>query len=105
MKMDDSAVRKMTLQEFRTCQQEQCAYNILGKGCRACDDCNAGPYDIRKGCDRCFACENVPDTLRWGDNIPGLQEKLLIARAMREAQEKIDPVVIVEEQKPLEIIR
>ena len=51
---------------LRRCQQTQCSFFLQG-GCRACDDCAAAPYEIRKSCSRCFNCENVPDHLRWDD--------------------------------------
>ena len=49
------------------CQQTQCSFFREG-GCKACDDCKSTSYIINQKCKRCFACENVPGSLRWGEN-------------------------------------
>jgi hypothetical protein len=55
-------------EEFRRCQQLQCGFFTQG-GCKPCADCKAGPFNIRKSCERCCACEEVPDSLRWDDEL------------------------------------
>lgn len=53
--------------KFRRCQQLNCGYFVNG-GCKKCDECNAKPFHINTSCNSCLCCENVQDSLRWGDN-------------------------------------
>ena len=56
------------------CSQTQCAFYLRG-GCKACEDCNAEPYELQNDCARCYACEHIPDALRWGDqNLTALND-------------------------------
>lgn len=50
----------------RRCTQTQCGHYLQG-GCRACEECRAEPYVLKKACGSCHDCENVPDSLRWGE--------------------------------------
>lgn len=57
--------------DFRRCQQIQCGFFKTG-GCKACADCKADSFNIRKSCQRCNSCENVEDSLRWDDTLTKL---------------------------------
>lgn len=65
------------------CTQTKCAYYLHG-GCRNCDDCGSEPYEMQNSCDRCYACEHIPDALRWGD-----KNWVAIQEAQRQREEKL----------------
>lgn len=46
------------------CTQLHCNFYILG-GCKNCESCNAGPYQITKGCAACHHCVHTEGALRF----------------------------------------
>lgn len=67
---------------MRKCNQKQCAFLIVGQGCRKCGDCSALPFQVADDCIRCYECENVPNSCRWDD------EGLPTEEATEEEKEK-----------------
>jgi hypothetical protein len=65
---------KTSASDLIPCQQKQCGYMLLEKGCRACKTCKAEPYKINDKCQTCFDCEFKPGFVRW-DNDPELKQQ------------------------------
>ena len=53
------------------CPQKKCSFNqIMGMGCRACEECGCEPNVIDENCDRCLNCCREEGDLRWGSVTP-----------------------------------
>ena len=93
-------VLKEETNTHRRCTRVECAYYING-GCKNCESCGSEEYTINKTCERCLACENIPDSLRWGDKhaveLKALKELILmiherldeIAQEQKEEQKRV----------------
>lgn len=84
----------------RRCGQSKCIYYQKG-GCKSCEECKEQSYVINTSCNKCLSCENVPNSLRWGDNKSPIAETL-------KKKNKEKPQLIVEikeeEHEPLPTI-
>jgi len=54
--------------ENKVCNQERCGFNIHG-GCKSCSQCDTNPNVINQKCGRCVACETIPNSCRWDEDL------------------------------------
>lgn len=67
--------------KLRNCKQKKCAFNVIGRGCRVCEECHAEPFLIDdKNCVRCWNCENDAGILRWDENTPPVEEEVQLIK-------------------------